>query len=326
MRALVDLPRLRRSRRPRQAPGPRRPRRDRRRRRARSLGAGRAGRSSSRPPGATTAASGPCRCPSAAARCRRRIPFWHGGTRARPAHRLPPGAGADRGGAVEQRRRRPRPRGAAAPASRTCCCTRESLPVSANGTLAALRRNRALAGAAGVIVGQRARRPPGAPRPPVPAPPHHPAARRRRSRSTRRTRRPTPGLSIGFVGRLIPEKGLDLLFRAAVKLVGRWTITVVGHRARAGGARGAGRAAGHRGPGHLARARCPGRRWTRSGPGSTVVVVPSRDYARAGSRSPRALRSTPWPTASPSSAAPPAPCPRPSAMPGSWSPRRTSPR
>jgi glycosyltransferase involved in cell wall biosynthesis len=37
-----------------------------------------------------------------------------------------------------------------------------------------------------------------------------------------------PGLAIGFFGRLIPEKGLDLLFRACVKLIGRWTITVVG--------------------------------------------------------------------------------------------------
>jgi glycosyltransferase involved in cell wall biosynthesis len=36
------------------------------------------------------------------------------------------------------------------------------------------------------------------------------------------------GLSIGFLGRLIPEKGLDLLFRACVKVIGRWTITVVG--------------------------------------------------------------------------------------------------
>jgi glycosyltransferase involved in cell wall biosynthesis len=36
------------------------------------------------------------------------------------------------------------------------------------------------------------------------------------------------GLTIGFFGRLIPEKGLDLLFRACVKLVGRWTIGVVG--------------------------------------------------------------------------------------------------
>jgi glycosyltransferase involved in cell wall biosynthesis len=41
-------------------------------------------------------------------------------------------------------------------------------------------------------------------------------------------RAPHTGLALGFVGRLIPEKGLDLLFRAAVKLVGRWTITVVG--------------------------------------------------------------------------------------------------
>ena len=36
------------------------------------------------------------------------------------------------------------------------------------------------------------------------------------------------GLTIGFFGRLIPEKGLDLLFRACVKLVGRWTISVIG--------------------------------------------------------------------------------------------------
>jgi glycosyltransferase involved in cell wall biosynthesis len=36
------------------------------------------------------------------------------------------------------------------------------------------------------------------------------------------------GLAIGFFGRLIPEKGLDLLFRACVKLLGRWSITVVG--------------------------------------------------------------------------------------------------
>ena len=35
-------------------------------------------------------------------------------------------------------------------------------------------------------------------------------------------------LAIGFVGRLIPEKGLDSLFRACVKLLGRWRLTVVG--------------------------------------------------------------------------------------------------
>ena len=36
------------------------------------------------------------------------------------------------------------------------------------------------------------------------------------------------GLAVGFLGRLIPEKGLDLLFRACVKVIGRWTITVIG--------------------------------------------------------------------------------------------------
>jgi glycosyltransferase involved in cell wall biosynthesis len=35
-------------------------------------------------------------------------------------------------------------------------------------------------------------------------------------------------LSIGFIGRLVPEKGLDLLFRACVRLLGRWSLTVVG--------------------------------------------------------------------------------------------------
>ena len=43
------------------------------------------------------------------------------------------------------------------------------------------------------------------------------------------TNRPTNAeLTIGFVGRLVPEKGLDTLFRACVKLLGRWTLTVVG--------------------------------------------------------------------------------------------------
>jgi glycosyltransferase involved in cell wall biosynthesis len=39
---------------------------------------------------------------------------------------------------------------------------------------------------------------------------------------------PHPGLAIGFVGRLVPERGLDLLFRACVALAGKWTLTVVG--------------------------------------------------------------------------------------------------
>jgi glycosyltransferase involved in cell wall biosynthesis len=37
-----------------------------------------------------------------------------------------------------------------------------------------------------------------------------------------------PAFSIGFVGRLIPERGLDLLFRACVGLAGNWTLTVLG--------------------------------------------------------------------------------------------------
>jgi glycosyltransferase involved in cell wall biosynthesis len=39
---------------------------------------------------------------------------------------------------------------------------------------------------------------------------------------------PHPPLAIGFVGRLVPEKGLDVLFRACIKLHGSWTITVAG--------------------------------------------------------------------------------------------------
>jgi glycosyltransferase involved in cell wall biosynthesis len=39
---------------------------------------------------------------------------------------------------------------------------------------------------------------------------------------------PHPGLAIGFVGRLVPERGLDLLFRACVGLNGRWTLDVIG--------------------------------------------------------------------------------------------------
>jgi glycosyltransferase involved in cell wall biosynthesis len=37
-----------------------------------------------------------------------------------------------------------------------------------------------------------------------------------------------PGLTIGFVGRLVPERGLDLLFRACVQLTDSWRIQVAG--------------------------------------------------------------------------------------------------
>lgn len=39
---------------------------------------------------------------------------------------------------------------------------------------------------------------------------------------------PHPPLAIGFVGRLVPEKGLDVLLRACVRLYGVWTLTVAG--------------------------------------------------------------------------------------------------
>ena len=35
-------------------------------------------------------------------------------------------------------------------------------------------------------------------------------------------------LALGFIGRLVPEKGLDLLFRACVKVLGEWSLDVVG--------------------------------------------------------------------------------------------------
>src|SRR3954468_4965850 len=39
---------------------------------------------------------------------------------------------------------------------------------------------------------------------------------------------PHQGLALGFVGRLVPERGLDLLFRACVGMTGKWTLTVIG--------------------------------------------------------------------------------------------------
>jgi glycosyltransferase involved in cell wall biosynthesis len=41
-------------------------------------------------------------------------------------------------------------------------------------------------------------------------------------------REPQPNLAIAFVGRLVPERGLDLLFRACVGLAGKWTLSVIG--------------------------------------------------------------------------------------------------
>jgi glycosyltransferase involved in cell wall biosynthesis len=41
-------------------------------------------------------------------------------------------------------------------------------------------------------------------------------------------RTPHAGLAIGFVGRLVPERGLDLLFRAGVRLTEPWAMHVAG--------------------------------------------------------------------------------------------------
>ena len=35
-------------------------------------------------------------------------------------------------------------------------------------------------------------------------------------------------LALGFIGRLVPEKGLDTLFRACVQVLGQWSLDVVG--------------------------------------------------------------------------------------------------
>ncbi len=102
---------------------------------------------------------------------------------------------------------------------------RESLPLS-NGVISKLRRQRTLSGAVGIVgvnesavrLGVRDH----------PALPHRIAPQVGVALPLNTQRTSHVGLSIGFVGRLIPEKGLDLLFRACVKLVGRWNITVVG--------------------------------------------------------------------------------------------------
>ncbi len=102
---------------------------------------------------------------------------------------------------------------------------RETIPL-AHGLRAGYRRSRVLAAAAGLIgvnthaVRLAARSHPALPSRVIPqlgvSLPLAP-------------QRPTGGgLVIGFFGRLVPEKGLDLLFRACVKLLGRWSITVVG--------------------------------------------------------------------------------------------------
>jgi glycosyltransferase involved in cell wall biosynthesis len=151
-------------------------------------------------------------------------PFWHGGTVR--------GLLTDFRPELVQIEEEPWSNGAAAIARAArrlripyVLLTRESQPVR-RSTLALLRRNRALAGAAGVIsvnelAGRLALRG-------HPSLPHRTIPQLGTPLPLAVDRTPHPGFAIGFVGRLIHEKGLDLLFRAAVKVVGRWTITVVG--------------------------------------------------------------------------------------------------
>jgi glycosyltransferase involved in cell wall biosynthesis len=103
--------------------------------------------------------------------------------------------------------------------------TRESLPAT-HGAVGRLRRSRVLGHAKGLLaVNQLAAKL---------ATRQHPSLARQVipqlgvSLPLEGPRLGQIGLTIGFFGRLIPEKGLDLLFRASVKLVGRWSITVVG--------------------------------------------------------------------------------------------------
>jgi glycosyltransferase involved in cell wall biosynthesis len=102
---------------------------------------------------------------------------------------------------------------------------RESLP-RAYAPLARYRRNRVLGGAVGLIaVNQLAARLALRIRPNLP---YRVAPQLGVRLPLTAEREPHTGLAIGFVSRLVPEKGLDLLFRACVKLVGRWSLTVVG--------------------------------------------------------------------------------------------------
>jgi hypothetical protein len=108
---------------------------------------------------------------------------------------------------------------------RSVLSTNESVPGS-HSIGQRFRRDRSLRAATGVIGTNRlalalaTRRRPSAPQLTLPqlgvtAPPES-----NRPRGS--------ALNIGFFGRLVPERGLDLLFRACVGLAGSWTLTVVG--------------------------------------------------------------------------------------------------
>ncbi len=89
-----------------------------------------------------------------------------------------------------------------------------------------LRRDRSLKNAAGVIAANSLALALATKR--RPALPHTVIAQSGITPPDMRPRERQAELSIGFVGRLVPERGLDLLFRACVNLAGKWTVTVIG--------------------------------------------------------------------------------------------------
>ena len=103
--------------------------------------------------------------------------------------------------------------------------TNESL-ARKHSFLAGLRRRRALGGAAGVIGGTSLAA--GLVRQEFPALPWTVIPQLGMPVPRAPIPEPHPPFAIGFVGRLVPDKGLDVLFRACIKLHGAWTITVAG--------------------------------------------------------------------------------------------------
>jgi glycosyltransferase involved in cell wall biosynthesis len=101
-----------------------------------------------------------------------------------------------------------------------------SVPIQL-GFLERLRRRRSLRAARGLMginrlaLGALTRDRPDAPTAIVP---RHGVA----SLSLGRPRQPRADFTIGFIGRLVPERGLDVLIRAAARLRGTWALTVVG--------------------------------------------------------------------------------------------------
>ncbi|HEX6668207.1 MAG TPA: glycosyltransferase [Gemmatimonadales bacterium] len=103
--------------------------------------------------------------------------------------------------------------------------TRESLRAS-HGAMGRFRRSRVLSGARGIVAANElAAKVVGRNHPSLPL---RVISQVGVSLPLQTSRPERVGLTIGFLGRLLPEKGLDLVFRACVKLIGRWSITVVG--------------------------------------------------------------------------------------------------